>query len=90
MESENTLFGQHKTKINISLVNRDATYFDKILPGLTKRQSEVLEAVKDIQPCTMHEVSDVLNKPLNKSDLKLRILSRFNPFNPVLKIRLSN
>lgn len=54
-----------KPKEIIPESNRLETYHEKIKPELTERQQKVLEAIDKIQPCTMHEVADKMNVPLN-------------------------
>lgn len=41
------------------------TYHETIEPELTNRQEQVLNAIEEIGPCTMHEVSNFMGVPLN-------------------------
>lgn len=54
-----------KLKENIPLANKIDQYHNVIKPTLTQREHEVYEAVKVIQPCTMHEVAEYMERPLN-------------------------
>ena len=63
MNNEPTLFDQPKE--NISFGNRIDHFYKMIKPTLTQREEEVYNAVKVIQPCTMHEVAEYMQRPLN-------------------------
>jgi len=67
MNNEPTLFDvlDYKPKENISLANKIEHYHNAIKPTLSRREEEVYNAVKVIQPCTMHEVADYMGRPLN-------------------------
>lgn len=58
----------------ITLENRNHTFKTKILPELTERQRNVLEALRSLdKPSSMHEVAEAMNVPLNT------ISGRFGP-----------
>ncbi len=65
---EPTLFDQeiiYKPAVNIPLANKNDNYFENILPGLNKRQSDVLNAVYEIgKPSTMHQVAEFMKVEL--------------------------
>ncbi len=63
MNNEPTLFD--KPEENISLGNKIDHYYKMIKPTLTQREEEVYNAVKVIQPCTMHKVAEYMERPLN-------------------------
>ena len=49
----------------IALQNRVENFHKNVKPILTLREFEVLEAVKKIQPCTMHQVAKFMQRELN-------------------------
>ena len=65
MNGEPTLFDQPKETVNVSMANKIENYHTKIKPTLTNREREVYDAVKVIQPCTMHQVADHIKRNLN-------------------------
>lgn len=67
MNGEPTFFDviEQKPRVNIPLANKIENYHANIKPTLTQREHEVYEAVKVIQPCTMHQVAEYMNRPLN-------------------------
>ena len=59
---EPTLFDK---EVTAAIQNRNDNYYENIFPQLTKRESEVLEAVRKLQPCTMHQVAKYLGREVH-------------------------
>lgn len=63
------LFIDDKPEIETTVIdaglNKIENFYKNIKPGLSERQSKVLFAVKEIQPCTMHAVAKHLHVELN-------------------------
>ena len=63
--NEPTLF-DHVMSVNIPRQNRNDNYYENIIPELTNRESEVLQALKELgKPSTMHDVAKFMMRELN-------------------------
>lgn len=68
-----------KPVVNIPLANKIENYYTNILPGLSKKQSIVLNAMYEIgRPCTMHRVAEFLQVPLNTISGRFSELVKLN------------
>lgn len=65
MNDQPTFFDQIRVEPNNSLANKIEHFHAVIKPTLTQREREVYNAVRSIQPCTMHEVAEFMGRGLN-------------------------
>lgn len=52
--------------MDIAKENSLYSWFKLVKPTITEKQFDVLKAISEIEPCTMHQVADHLKTRLNK------------------------
>lgn len=66
-------------KVNIPLANKIEIFHNDIKPKLNERQTAVLSTMKQMNfPCTMHEVAEFMQVPLNTISGRFSELKRMN------------